>query len=82
MQKILPIILAASILLLAGCHKKSEEEKLKDAMKQCATEYLKNDGITAYDSLRVDCVDTVTEMGYAKLNSELLAQMAEALFSL
>ena len=78
MQKILSIILATSILLLAGCHKKSEEEKLKDAMKLCATEYLKNDGITAYDSLRVDCVDTVTEMGYAKLNSELLAQMADA----
>jgi hypothetical protein len=78
MRKILAIILATSILLLASCHKKSDEEKLKDAMKLCAAEYLKNDGITAYDSLRVDCVDTVTEMGYAKLNSELLAQMAEA----
>lgn len=78
MQKILPILLAASIMLLAGCHKKSEEQKLRDTMTECAAEYLKNDGITAYDSLRVECVDTVTEMGYAKLNSELLAQMADA----
>lgn len=77
MRKILAIILATSILLLASCHKKSDEEKLKDAMKLCAAEYLKNDGITAYDSLRVESVDTVTEMGYAKLNSVLLSQMAD-----
>ena len=77
MRKILPILLAASIILLAGCHKKSEKQKLIDAMTECAAEYLKNDGITAYDSLRVECVDTVTEMGYAKLNSVLLSQMAD-----
>ncbi len=78
MKNALPILLLSLICLLSGCHKKTEEEKLKEAMVTLAKDYLKADGITQYDSLRVDCVDTVTELGYANLNSELLDQMADA----
>ena len=61
-----------------GCKKLSNADKLKKSMKPLAKEYLKTNGITDYDSLKIDFVDTVTEMGYANLNSELLEQMEYA----
>ncbi|MBR4136008.1 MAG: hypothetical protein IKU03_06340 [Bacteroidales bacterium] len=50
------------------------EEKLLKSLKPLAKEYLKENKIP-YDSLRVDCVDTITELSYANLNIELLSNM-------
>lgn len=44
-------------------------------MKPLAKEYLKNEKITDYKNLTIVCVDTLPELGYAKLNTELLAGM-------
>jgi hypothetical protein len=40
--------------------------------------YLEQEEITGYKDLTITSVDTLTEYGYAKLNSELLGDMEEA----
>jgi hypothetical protein len=66
-----------AILLFAGCQKMAQN-KLNRQMKKMAKVYLQQEEITSYKDLTIKCVDTLTEYGYAKLNSELLADMAEA----
>ena len=70
-------IIAASILIacsFCGC-KNYATNKLKREMKPFAKSYLKTERVVDYDSLTIDCVDTITEMGYARVNVELLNQM-------
>lgn len=47
-------------------------------MKPLAKEYLKNENVKDYKNLTIVCVDTLTEFGYAKLNTELLAGMQDS----
>lgn len=70
-------LLIATTLVFSGCSN-HEGNKLKRQMKTLAKEYLENNKISDYDSLSIECVDTLTELGYAKLTSELLANMEEA----
>lgn len=70
-------IIAVSILLacsFCGC-KNYATNKLKREMKPFAKSYLKTERVVDYDSLTIDCVDTITEMGYARVMVELLNQM-------
>lgn len=76
-RHIILILSVLSLISFSGC-KNHAANKLKRQVKPLAKEYLKNDHITDYDSLNIECVDTVTELSYAKLNSELLANMATA----
>ncbi len=70
-------LLLSTTVLFSGCSNR-EVNKLKRQMKTLAKEYLKDNDISQYDSLNIECVDTLTELGYAKLTSELLANMEEA----
>ena len=70
-------LLLSTTVLFSGCSNR-EVNKLKRQMKTLAKEYLKDNDIAQYDSLNIECVDTLTELGYAKLTSELLANMEEA----
>ena len=47
-------------------------------MKPLAKEYLKNEKVTNYKHLTITCVDTMTELGYAKMNTELLTGMQQS----
>lgn len=70
-------IVALSLLLVCSftACKNYGVNKLKRQMKPLAKTYLQSEKVTDYDSLAIDFVDTVTELGYASLNLELLAQM-------
>ena len=46
-------------------------------MKKMAKAYLQQEEIKDYKDLSIVSVDTLTEYGYAKLNSELLGNMEE-----
>lgn len=69
---ILIALLAA--ILFAGCEDYAVN-KLKRQMKPFAKSYLKTERVVGYDSLTIDCVDTVTEMSYTRMNVEFLNQM-------
>ena len=71
------LILLTAAICLTGCQK-MEQNKLNRQMKKMAKEYLKQEGVTDYKKLSIATVDTLTEFGYAKLNSELLGDMEEA----
>ena len=77
MQRILIPILAVILVLFTGCQK-MEQNKLNRQMKKMAKVYLQQENITDYKNLSVTTVDTLTEFSYAKLNSELLGNMAVA----
>jgi hypothetical protein len=59
---------------LGGCQK-MQHDKLNRQMKKVAKTYLQDEEITGYKDLEIISVDTLTEYGYAKLNSELLEDM-------
>ncbi len=73
------IIIMALIAAIsfAGC-KDYAVNKLKRQMKPFAKSYLKTERVVGYDSLTIDCVDTLTEMSYANLNIQLLGEMEAA----
>ncbi len=71
------LILLTAAICFTGCQK-MEQNKLNRQMKKMAKVYLQQEEITDYKNLTIKCVDTLTEYGYAKLNSELLGDMAEA----
>lgn len=71
------IILLTAVICLTGCQK-MEQNKLNRQMKKMAKAYLEQEEITGYKDLTISSVDTLTEYGYAKLNSELLGDMANA----
>lgn len=72
-----PCLLLASVIFFSGCSNYATN-KLKRQMKSLAKEYLKSMEISDYDELTVECVDTLTELGYAKLTTELLTNMQQA----
>ena len=69
-------LLVLIVILFAGCQK-MEQNKLNREMKKLAKIYLQQEEIADYENLSVASVDTLTEFGYAKLNSELLGSMAD-----
>lgn len=73
------IALTFLVLFFAiSCHKKTAEEVLKEHMQTCANEYVHSEdglGIANADSIIVHSIDTVTEMGYAKIVLELLENL-------
>lgn len=71
------LFVLSAVLLFTGCQK-MEQNKLNRQMKKMAKVYLQQEEITGYKDLTITSVDTLTEYGYAKLNSELLGDMAEA----
>lgn len=73
-------LIAAALIAtvaFAGC-KDYAANKLKRQMRPFAKSYLKTERVVGYDSLTIECVDTLTEMGYARLNIELLGEMEAA----
>ncbi len=62
--------------LTTGCHKKSEQELLSNRLRSCTEQYVKEElQIGNPDSVVINKIDTVTEMGYAKLVLELLENL-------
>jgi hypothetical protein len=54
-----------------------QQNKLNRQMKRVAKTYLEQEEVKGYKKLTILSVDTLTEFGYAKLNSELLGNMEE-----
>lgn len=71
------LLLLVTALLLAGCQN-MQQKKLNRQMKKMAKIYLQQEEIKDYKDLTITSVDTLTEFSYAKLNSELLGNMADA----
>lgn len=71
------LLLLATALLLASCQN-MQQKKLNRQMKKMAKIYLQQEEIKDYKDLTITSVDTLTEFSYAKLNSELLGNMADA----
>jgi hypothetical protein len=69
------ILIFLTVVLGSSCTK-TPEEKLLKAMKPMAEAYLDTCKVS-YDSIRVVCVDTITELSYANLNIELLKNMED-----
>ena len=69
------VALLALAVCLSGCQK-MQQNRLNRQMKKVAKVYLKQDEVKDYKKLTISSVDTLTEYGYAKLNSELLDDMA------
>lgn len=71
----------ASMFLIAssfpGCRNYAQK-KLNRQMEPLAKKYLQEENITHYDWLRINQVDTITELGYAKLMYELLENMEQS----
>ncbi|MBO7445919.1 MAG: hypothetical protein J6T86_05880 [Bacteroidales bacterium] len=73
MKRSLFYFAAICLVFCASCHR-TPQEKLQRAMIPLAKAYLDTCKVS-YDSVRVDCVDTITELSYANLNIELLTNM-------
>lgn len=76
MKRALFFLLSITVILFSGCQK-MEQNKLNRQMKKMAKVYLKQEEIKDYKKLQIVSIDTLTEFSYAKLNSELLGNMAE-----
>ena len=74
MKHSIPFLLLLVMVCLGGCQK-MQQDRLSRQMKKVAKTYLKEEQITDYQNLTIVSVDTLTEYGYAKLNSELLGDM-------
>ncbi len=74
---ILLTLLAVAVLALSACQNR-DAKKMQRQMKSLAKTYLEEEQITGYDSLTIVCVDTLTELRYARLNSQLLQEMIQA----
>lgn len=68
------VLLLAALFLLCNC-KNYSQNKLKRDMKPLAEKYLQEENITGYKDLTIECVDTVTEIGYAQMTLEMLRGM-------
>ena len=68
------IAFLALAICFGGCQK-MQQNKLNRQMKKMAKIYLKQDEVKDYRNLTISSIDTLTEYGYAKLNSELLDDM-------
>ncbi len=74
-NKLITLVIIA-IALCVSCSNTSEKRLFKK-MKPLAEQYLADCDII-YDSLRIDCIDTINELNYANLNIELLHEMEDA----
>ncbi|MEG1555514.1 MAG: hypothetical protein RR356_02165 [Bacteroidales bacterium] len=64
------------ITLFSACHKKSELEILKANLQKPAKFYVENElEVKDADSVIIHQIDTITPLGYAKINLELLENM-------
>lgn len=70
-------LLMASLFLLCAC-KNDSQGKLRRDMKPLAKQYLQEENITGYKNLTIECVDTVTEIGYAQMMLDMLSGMEYA----
>ncbi len=55
-----------------------DEKKLQRQMEPLAEEYLANEKISGYDELTIECIDTLSDLSYATLSTELLKNMEAA----
>lgn len=69
-------IFVSMVFSFSACHTNSEV-RLKKQMKKVAESYLDSNAVS-YQIVDIESVDTVTEMGYANLNRELISQMEES----
>lgn len=75
MKRIIILALMAA-LFMTSCHKKSEQELLRENLQSCTEKYVKEElQINNPDSVVINSIDTVTEMGYAKLVLEMLENL-------
>ncbi len=74
---ILLFLLAAAMLTLPACQNR-DAKKMQRQMESLAKTYLEEEHITGYDSISIVSVDTLTELRYARLNSQLLQEMIQA----
>ena len=70
-------LLLLCALVCTSC-KDHATNKLQRQMKPLAKQYLAEDQVRGYSDLTIKCVDTLTEVGYAQLNLELLGNMEAA----
>lgn len=70
--------LIVAAVLCVGCHKKSEEDVLKEHLQQCAASYVSDElQVVNPDSVIVMRFDTVSERGYAALVLEMLENLGQ-----
>lgn len=68
-------LLLGALVFCSAC-KDTEVNKLQRKMKPLAKAYLQEENIKDYKELTIECVDTITEVGYAQLTLEMLQGMA------
>ena len=68
-------LLLGALVFCNAC-KDTEVYKLQRKMKPLAKVYLQEENIKDYKELTIECVDTITEVGYAQLTLEMLQGMA------
>lgn len=68
-------LLLGALVFCNAC-KDTEVYKLQRKMKPLAKAYLQEENIKDYKELTIECVDTITEVGYAQLTLEMLRGMA------
>ena len=68
------VTLLSVMLCFTGCQK-MQQNRLNRQMKRVAKTYLEQEEVKDYQNLTISAVDTLTEYGYAKLNTELLQDM-------
>ena len=68
------VTLLSVMLCFSGCQK-MQQNRLNRQMKRVAKTYLEQEEVKDYQNLTISAVDTLTEYGYAKLNTELLQDM-------
>lgn len=77
MKKILIYVgLLFCCLYFFGCANK--EKALQRQYSELAKQFLKEEKIEGYNNLKIKCVDTISDLAYAKLSSELLTNMEYA----
>lgn len=75
MKRIIILTFMAA-LLMTGCHKKTEQELLRENLQPSTEKYVKEElQISNPDSVVINRIDTVTEMGYTKLVLEMLENL-------
>lgn len=70
-------IIAVMTCCFFGCRNYAYNKLIRQ-MKPLAKTYLEEENITHYDSLKIDKIDTITELGYVKLMYELLENMEQS----
>lgn len=74
------IPLYVGIVLCCAClfYCCSKERTMQRDFIKLAKQSLQDDNVTGYNNLKINCVDTISDLAYAKLSSELLSNMEVA----